>query len=57
MVRAPTLDHVVARAPTFCAVSIQKVVVGEIASAHHSSEFGGEYRDPLYILSRSSDLT
>ena len=42
MVRAPTLEHVVARAPTFRAVSIQKVVVGEMASAQHSSGFGGE---------------
>ena len=42
MVRAPTLEHEVARAPTFGAVSTQKVVVGEMTSTHHSSGFGGE---------------
>ena len=46
MVLSPILEHVVARPPirvcTFRAVSIQKVVEGEMASALHSPGFGGE---------------
>ena len=53
MVRAPTLKHVVARAPTFRAVSIQKVIVlvGEMASAQPLSGFGGS-EDPLVVVHR-----
>ena len=32
MLLSPTLEHVVAWSPTFHAVSIQKVVVGQMAS-------------------------
>ena len=42
MVLSFTLEHVVARSPTFRAVTIQKVVLGEMTSAHHSAGLGEE---------------
>ena len=47
MVRAPTLEHVVARVPTFRAVSIQKVAVGKWPRPIILPGLGGRI-DPLY---------